>query len=536
MNETFDYVVVGAGSGGCAVAGRLSEHPDISVCLLESGSGRGDSALVRAPAGIAAMIASPINNWQFKTVPQRHLNGRRGYQPRGRGLGGSSAINAMLYLRGHASDFDHWASLGNEGWSYEDVLPVFKQAEANSRGASEFHGADGPLQVCDQVSPNPHTWRFLEAGRQLQMPLTPDFNGAEQEGFGAFQVTQKNGERCSAAAAYILPNLARPNLARPNLTVRTKAHVSHILFDGKRTTGVRLRHGWRVREISARKGVILAAGVFQTPQLLMLSGIGPGAHLQEFGIDVRHDLPGVGENLQDHIDYVTAYKSPETAFIGMSAAGGKAILDAITQWRASRTGPLTSPLAEAGAFLKTNPDLPAPDIQLHFVTGIVDDHNRKMHMGHGYSCHVCVLRPKSRGTVRLASASASVTPEIDPRFLSDSRDLDTLAEGFKIMRRILEAPAFDEIRGKELHTADVHTDEDIRSMIAARADTIYHPVGTCRMGPDGMAVVDSRLKVHGLEGLHICDASIMPTIPGGNPNAVVMMIAERCARFIMDGA
>ena len=522
----FDYVVIGGGSAGCVVASRLSEDPDVTVCLLEAG-GPDNSILIHAPMGVAAILPIKFNNWGFKTTPQKGLNGRQGYQPRGRVLGGSSSINAMLYVRGHASDYDDWANLGNDGWSWNDVLPWFKKAENNERGADDLHGTGGPLNVMDQRSPRDIGEAFIQAGNELQIPRNDDFNGPEQEGIGFYQVTQKDGERYSAAKAYLTPNLSRPNL-----TVVTKARVAKILIEDKRVTGVAYIHKGKRVEVKVRKEVILSGGAFGSPQALLLSGIGPVNELQKHGIEVVHELPGVGQNLQDHIDYTAAYKSSSSDVLGLSASGTAGILKGIMEWRKQRTGIVTTPFAETGAFLKTRPELKRPDIQLHFVIGIVDDHNRKPHLGNGYSCHICVLRPESRGRVGLNSNNPRHDPLIDPGFLSDERDLDTLAAGLRMTRQLLEAQPLAPWRGRELYQVDHNNDEALKKMIRDRADTVYHPVGTCKMGVDDMAVVDNKLKVRGLEGLRIADASIMPTLIGGNTNAPSIMIGERAADFI----
>ncbi len=524
--DEFDYVVVGGGSAGCVVASRLSENPGTKVCLLEAGKA-GDGWIVNTPAATAIMLSSPINNWTFETVPQPGLNGRRGYQPRGKALGGSSAINAMVYIRGHKWDYDHWASLGNKGWSYEDVLPYFKRAENNEEIHDAFHGAGGPLNVAGLRTDNPVPHVFVEAARQCQFPLNRDFNGAAQEGVGVYQVTQKNGERWSAARAYI-----HPHLARPNLSVITEAAASKILFSNRRATGVRYRRGKESHEVKARREVIVASGAFQSPQLLMLSGVGDGAHLRKFGIEIVHDLPSVGRNLQDHIDFVFAYSSENRDLFGISFSGIARLLQEIGRYRREGRGMITSNFAEAGGFLKTNPQAAVPDIQLHFVVGKVTDHGRKKSLGHGFSCHVCLLRPKSRGFVALQSADASMPPLIDPKFFDDPNDLEAMVKGFRITRRILEAPALASVRGDDLFTEGVETDEAIRDVLRNRSDTVYHPVGTCRMGADDGAVVDPELRVRGVEGLRIVDASIMPTLVGGNTNAPTIMIGEKAADLI----
>ncbi len=526
----FDYIVVGSGSGGSVIASRLSEDPSVKVCLLEAG-GPDKSILIHAPIAVAAILPRKIFNWGFETVPQKHLKGRKGYQPRGKTLGGSSSINAMLYVRGHKSDYDDWAALGNPGWSYEDVLPYFKKAENNERGADEFHGTGGPLNVADLRSGVPVSDIFTDAAMQVQLPTNMDFNGEDQEGVGPYQVTQKNGERWSAAKGYLTPNLDRPNLH-----VITNALATKILMEGKKAVGLTYSQKGQTHDIQASREVILCGGAFASPQLLMLSGIGPAEELARHGIEVVHELPGVGSNLQDHIDYVTAYKSSSRETMGISLGGGIDLMKGIMEWRKQRTGIVTSPLAERGAFLKTDPGLDRPDIQLHFVIGPLDDHARKTHLGHGYSCHVCVLRPKSRGTVSLQSSDPSAAPMIDPNFLAEQEDLDTLVKGFKIMQKVLDAPAFDHYRGKPLYKVDTSSDEAIIDALRSRSDTVYHPVGTCKMGTDPMAVVDPELKVHGIDGLRIADASIMPTLIGGNTNAPTIMIGEKGADMIKASA
>ena len=530
----FDYVIAGGGSAGAVLAARLSEDPAVSVCLLEAG-GEGRSPLVRMPAGAAAILSGRPRsggNWSFVTEPQPGLGGRRGYQPRGRGLGGSSTINAMLYVRGHPSDYDDWAAQGCDGWSWEDVLPFFRRAEGNQRGADDLHGGDGPLQVGEQQSPRPVTRAFLEACTENQIRLNDDFNGPGQEGAGFYQVTQywhgvQRGERCSAAAAYL-----HPVMQRPNLTVMTGAHATEIVFEGRRATGLRYTRRRRRSEIGATREVILSAGAFGSPQLLLLSGIGRPGELTRHGIAVRHEQPGVGLNLQDHLDFIMLWKSGDADMIGLSAKGALAILKGIRDWRRDGTGLLTTPYAEAGAFLKSDPSLVRPDLQLHFVVAMVDDHSRKLHMGHGFSCHVCVLRPFSRGEVGLRDANPLSPPRIDPRFLSDERDADLLLKGAKLTREILGAPALARFRGRQIYLAGDESDDDLMHHIRLRADTIYHPVGTCRMGTDDQAVVDPQLRVRGIEGLRVVDASIMPTLIGGNTNAPTIMIAEKAADMI----
>ncbi len=529
----FDYVIVGGGSGGAALAGRLSEDTQCTICLLEAG-GDGRGLLVRAPAGVIAMVPGRprINNYAYETVPQAELNGRRGYQPRGKCLGGSSAINAMLYVRGQRQDYDDWQRLGCTGWSYDEVLPYFKRAEGNQRGASAWHGADGPLQVANQQSPRGITGDFIQAGLECGYRLNDDFNGPQQEGVGYYQVTQfhggaRNGERCSAAAAYL-----HPAMQRANLVVLTHTRALRLVFDGKRAVGVEVRRGGATSVIRARREVILAGGAFNSPQLLMLSGIGDPQELARHGIPVRHALPGVGKNLQDHLDFILSYRCDETDLVGIGAVGAVRALKAMAQWRRSGTGMIATPFAEGAGFIKSHPALERPDLQLHFVISIVEDHARKLRFGYGYSCHVCVLRPKSRGEVGLLDADPLSAPRIDPRFLSHPDDLALLAQGIKQTHAIMNAPSLAKYAPREVHP--VHTDDDgkLIDSIRARADTIYHPVGTCKMGTDDMAVVDPQLRVHGLTGLRVVDASVFPTLISGNTNAPTIMLAERAAEWL----
>lgn len=491
--------------------------------LLEAG-GRNTGLRTRIPGFMA--FQTDKTNWRFETVPQAGLNGRRGYQPRGRGLGGSSAINAMLYLRGNRWDYDNWAALGCPGWSYDEVLPYFKRAEANERGSDALHGGDGPLHVSDQRSPHKGSLDFVEAGRNLQIPVNDDFNGARQDGIGLFQVTQHRGERWSAGRAY----LGQP---RAMLDVRTDVIVERVLFDEGRAWGVAYVQDGEERIVRAKRAVVLAGGVFGTPQLLMLSGIGPGAHLRRHGIAVRVDRPAVGSNLQDHLDYVAAFETKGTYFLGSSLKGTLQMAGAVLEWFKSRTGTMTSPFAEAGAFLTLQPDAPAPDIQLHFVPVVLEDHGRTKVKAHGFSCHVCVLRPESTGTVRLQSADARVAPLIDPAFLSAPADLALLKQGVRAMYRVLETPPLSTHGAKDRYPIDVNDDVALERLIRARADTIYHPVGTARMGSDDAAVCDAKLRVRGVEGLYVADASVMPKLVSGNTNAPSIMIGERCADFVL---
>jgi len=531
--EEFDHVVVGGGSAGCVVASRLSEDPAVTVCLLEAG-GEGRDVLIRAPLGFAVALPRGINSWHYQTVPQAGLDGRRGFQPRGKALGGSSAINAMIYARGHPSDYDGWEALGNPGWGYDDVLPYFKKSEANAIHRDSLHGVDGPLHVTDLRSPSPLNDVFLAACQAQGIPFKPDLNGAEHHGCYHVQVTQKDGERHSAAAAFI-----HPNLDRPNLEVRTGAHITRVRFDQGRAIGVEYEQGGLSRYVGARREVVMSAGAFGTPQILMASGVGPGAHLQELGIPTVRDVAGIGQNLQDHISALLIYRArTKDHTVGVSPTGLARLLRGMWEWRRHRTGLITSCAAESGAYYRTGPDVEVSDMEMELIVGIGDDHGRKLHLGHGYSAHLLLARPKSVGEVRLASPDTRVAPLIDPRYFSHPYDMETLVKGTQVALDIMSSAPFDPYRGEMLIRYDRDDPRQIEETLRRHADTEYHVCGTAKMGPesDPMAVVDAQLRVRGVAGLRIADASVMPRVTSNNIHAAVIMIGEKCADMMRGGS
>ena len=521
----FDYVVVGGGSAGCCVAGRLSEDLSVSVCLLEAG-GSDNSAFVIAPLGFAATAPFNINSWGYNTVPQAGFNGRKGFQPRGKVMGGSSSVNAMVYTRGNPNDYKNWAALGNEGWSYQDVLPYFKKSENNECfGANDYRGVGGPLNVSFLRSPSPINQAFIKACNEQGIPSNPDYNGAKQYGVSPGQVTQKNGERWNAARAYV-----DPHRHQPNLSVVSNAHATQIIFEGKRAVGVRYTCQGQDHEVRARKEVIVSSGAFGSPQLLMLSGVGPALHLQDLGIPLVHELPGVGQNLQDHVTTVLIYKTQKIdEAMGYSLRGTWNFIKAIFEWRSKRTGWVTSNVSETQGFVSTEGNQDHPNIQLALCTGVVDDHARKMHWGHGYTLHVTLMRPKSKGSLTLASKNPMEKPLIDPAFFKDPDDIDTMILGTQLGLDVMSSNALSSYRGPMIYPVDRNDTTQIANFLRDHSDTEYHPVGTCKMGPstDPLAVVDAKLRVHGLQNLRVIDASIMPHLVTGNTNAPTFMIAEK---------
>ncbi|BCX75738.1 GMC family oxidoreductase N-terminal domain-containing protein [Acinetobacter bereziniae] len=525
--QEFDYIIVGGGSSGCVLAGRLSENPQVSVCLLEAG-GTGDGWKVEVPCAAVISIPTKINNWAFETVPQKGLNGRKGYQPRGKCLGGSSAINAMVYIRGHRQDYDDWSALGNTGWSYDEVLPYFIKSENNQRIKNQYHGNDGPLSVIDLHSDNPLQQKYLAAAKQQGYRILDDFNGEEQEGLGIYQVTHINGERCSSARAYLFPHLKRKNL-----TVETSAQTQRILIENGVAVGVEYKQNGQLKQIHARREVLLSAGAMQSPQILMLSGIGDQHELMEHGIEVKKHLPGVGKNFHDHPDFIFGYKVREIqGTFGLSIPGSIDLIKQIGRYRKERRGLLTTNFAECGGFIKSSAEQKVPNLQLHFVIALVDNHARTLHTGHGISCHVCLLNPKSRGTIKISGPSIDDPILIDPNFYGEESDLEEMVKGFKLTQTLMQSEAFKSIIKEDLFTANVHTDEEIRQVLRDRSDTVYHPVGSCKMGVDEMAVVDPRLRVYGIQNLRVVDASIMPKVVNGNTNAPAIMIAEKAVDMI----
>ncbi|MFZ6049580.1 GMC family oxidoreductase [Pseudomonas sp. CR3202] len=531
--QRFDYIIVGAGSAGCVLANRLSADPDISVCLIEAGPNDRNlfpGSYIRTPAGIIRLIANPKWNWmhRFSRAPG---SGEPDIPcPRGRVWGGSSAINGMIYIRGSHHDYDHWAALGNRGWSYEDVLPYFRRSEHFEPGESPWHGRGGELNVAELRSPSPVNSVFYQAADELGWRYNEDFNGTEQEGIGPFHVTQINGERCSAARAFL-----HPILDRPNLCILSSTLTYRVLLEGKRAVGVEVSQDGEVLRLQAEREVILSAGSINSPQLLMLSGIGPADELARHGIAPQHDLPGVGQNLQDHQDVVLMYRSEASLGYGLSPKGLWPLARSPWQYLFGRRGPLTSNTVEAGGFLRLEQDAPAPELGLIIAPALKNQPQRLIPFGHGVSLHVAVMHPQSRGEIRLNSPDPRDKPQLHPNFLSHPEDLRKLVEGVRLIRRLASTAAFRRhLRGELIPGAQVNNQTQIEQWIRHNLGTVYHPVGTCRMGHDPLAVVDDQLRVHGIDGLRVADASIMPTLITGNTNAPAMMIGEKASDMILE--
>ena len=554
--KSYDFIILGAGSAGCVLANRLSSNSNFRVCLIEAGSKDSDVRL-KVPLGFAFLGGNSSYSWNYNTVPQKEfekvsitepassvvdsaggvheveseiMEHRRGFQPRGKTLGGSSSINAMLYVRGHQWDYDHWAELGNEGWAFEEVLPYFKKCENNEIFDNDFHGQGGPLNVDKIRHKNKIVDDFVKTGSSI-FGHNEDFNGESQEGIGYYQTTQKNGKRCSTAKAYLVPALERDNL-----TVLTDTNVDKInIVDGKATGVHCINAEGNEFFIEASKEVLLSSGAFGSPQILLRSGIGPADEILKHGIEHKLELPGVGKNLQDHIDYVTVHKYKSIKLFGFSI--GTLFFKypyELFKYILTKTGMFTSTVAEAGGFIRSRNDIDIPDTQLHFSPGMIVDHGREHMWGTGISCHTCLLRPKSRGEVTLNSADPQDNPKIDPKFLSHPDDVKDMIAGYKKMMKIMNKEPVSKYSSKHvLRPIDLDDDEDIEKAIRETADTVYHPVGTCKMGSDEMAVVDSRLKVHNLKGLRVVDASIMPTLIGGNTNAPTIMMGEKASDMII---
>ena len=536
--ETYDYIIVGAGSAGCVVANRLSADPDCSVLLVEAG-GRDRNPLFRLPMLMGRLFHSGLCNWRYHTEPVPTLEGRSLYWPRGKVLGGSSTINGMVYVRGNRHDYDRWAQMGLPGWSYDEVLPAFRRSEAHVERDDVYHHRAGELTVCRARGRNPLFDRFVEAGGQAGHPVNDDFNGAEQEGCGRYDFTIRRGKRWSTSRAFL-----RPVRHRRNLTVLTDTPTRRVLVENGRASGVEVARNGQALRVGAAREVILSAGTVNSPQLLLLSGIGPPGELERHGIEVVHDLPGVGRNLQDHVDCVLSWECREPITLYRDLRADR-LAASIVRGMVFGEGIATTFPYEAGAFLKTRPELVAPDIQLHFMPALEKTANlhfpnpfkrEPVEANHGLTVRVGPIVPESRGTVTLRSADPAAPPRIQPNYLESAADLRTMIAGVRMVRDLMGQPAFHRYRGRELAPgAEARTDRDLEAWLRASAMTTFHPVGTCKMGVDPMAVVDARLRVRGLEGLRVADASIMPIITSGNTNAPAIMIGEKAAELLRGG-
>ena len=525
----FDFIIVGAGSAGSALAARLSENPQHSVCLIEAGK-KDKNPLIHIPFGLSLLARVKGIGWGYSTAPQAELNDRKLHWPRGKTLGGSSSVNAMIYIRGAKEDYDNWQTLGAEGWGWDAVLPYFIKAENQQHGASAYHGANGPLWVSDLRHKDVLSESFVKAASEVGEKTTDDFNGAQREGLGFYQVTQQGGQRCSSAKAYLTDALARPNL-----TVITEALVEKIVIEDKVAKGVKLSHKGQSIILGADKEVIVSSGAINSPQILMLSGVGPKQHLFEHGIECVVDLPGVGQNLQDHLDALVQHRSKAKEGYAVALSAIPMYFKSVFKYMFKRNGLFSSNIAEAGGFVQTQYATGIPDIQYHFLPAILLDHGRKTAFGYGFGLHVCCLYPKSRGEVTLKSADPSQSALIDPHYLEHKDDQKVMIEGVKKARKILATSEFTQYQSREIGPGpEAQTDDEILAFIRKRAETIYHPIGTCKMGniEEPETVVDSSLKVKGIKGLRVVDASVMPSLISGNTNAPTIMIAERAADII----
>ncbi|WP_448211387.1 GMC family oxidoreductase [Colwellia sp. MEBiC06753] len=528
--ETFDFIIIGGGSAGCVLADKLSACGQFTVCLIEAGP-KDSSPLIHVPLGVVELMKSNKYNWRFESAPEVTQNQRQIYNPRGKTLGGSSSINAMLYTRGQKQDYDHWQELGNEGWSYDDVLPYFKATQHQERGEDDYHGVNGALNVTESRSKLPVFDRFIDAASNAGHPKNNDFNGEQQEGVGYFQVTQKDGKRCSAARAFLTPALTRKKL-----TVITNALVTKIRFEAKTAVGIEYKIKQKTYQLACKKEVIVSAGAFGSPQLLMLSGIGPKSELNKHDIPLVHELAGVGQNLQDHVDILVVNEYKDTDIIAYRPKALAKLIPSALKFSTERTGILTSTVAEAGGFIKSSPELNRPDLQLHFIPAAMDDHGRNFNMlcQYGVAMHACLLRPESRGSVTLYGNAPHLHPKIQLNMLDHPNDQALMITAVKKLREIFAQMPLKDKLGKEIFPGeDCLSDSQILEFLKEKANTIYHPVGTCKMGADADSVVDNQLKVHGIKQLRVIDASIMPTLISGNTNAPTIMIAAKSADNIL---